>query len=312
MFLVVNAVGGVLFIIFQQIVLLDLAHNWNDSWVEKSNQAEAEEAGSGQKWLVAILISCAILFLGAIGVLIYMFVDFTGCPTNNAFISLTLIFCIGLTAAQMTGEEGSLLSSGCISAWACFLCYTAVSMNPDATCNPRSGETSPLGIAFGLTVSLISLCWTGWSYTAEDKLTVQKQDNEESAASNNVSEEDDKDKNKVTGIVTGGSGENDDNDYGAVNAPEEGPSTNAAENSDDANPNRLSNSWRLNIALVAVVCWSAMSLTHWGEVQSNGTLANPSLGRVGMWMVIGSQWFVMTLYLWTLVAPRLFPDREFS
>ena len=42
------------------------------------------------------------------------------------------------------------------------------------------------------------------------------------------------------------------------------------------------------------------------------TLVNPNVGRVGMWMVIGSQWFVMTLYMWTLVAPRLFPDREFS
>jgi len=294
---------------FQQIVILDLAHNWNDSWVEKSNKAEAEEAGSGKNWLVAILISCAILFLGAIGVLIFMFVEFTGCPTNNAFISLTLIFCIGLTAAQMTGEEGSLLGSGSISAWACFLCYTAVSMNPDGTCNPRMGETSPLQIAFGLTVSLISLCWTGWSYTAEDKLTVPN-NSEENAASNYVSEEDTKDKNKVTGIVTGGSGEND-NDNDAVDAPEEGSGANP-ENGDDVNPNRLSNSWRLNIALVAVVCWSAMSLTHWGEIQSNGSLANPSVGRVGMWMVIGSQWLVMTLYVWTLVAPRLFPDREFN
>ena len=91
--------------------------------VEKSNRAEAEEAGSGQKWLNAILISCALLSIGATGAIIYMFVEFTGCSTNNAFISLTLIFCILLTTAQMTGDEGSLLSSACISAWAAFLCY---------------------------------------------------------------------------------------------------------------------------------------------------------------------------------------------
>ena len=307
---------------FQQIVILDLAHNWNDSWVEKSNAAEAEEIGSGKKWLGAILCSSAILFLGVTAMLIYMFVDFTGCTINNTFISLTLIFCVALTTAQMTGDEGSLLGSGCISAWACFLCYTAVSMNPDPSCNPRMGESSPLRIAFGLTVSLISLCWTGWSYTAEDKLSVPTtttQQQQQSAASNYVSEEAANEKKKVTGIVTGGSGDTEaNNDYGAVdNSPAEGPSdtggaTDSESTTEDTNPRRLSNSWRLNIALVAVVCWSAMSLTHWGEIQSNGTLANPNVGRVGMWMVIGSQWFVMTLYVWTLMAPRLFPDRDFS
>lgn len=188
---------------FQQLVILDLAHNWNDSWVEKSNKAEAEETGSGKKWLGAILCSCVILFMGVIAMLIYMFVDFTGCTTNNAFISLTLIFCIGLTTAQMTGEEGSLLSSGCISAWDCFLCYTAVSMNPDFSCNPRIGESSPLSIAFGLTVSLISLCWTGWSYTAEDKLSLPTHNEDQQTASNYVSDEAAKEKKKVTRIITG-------------------------------------------------------------------------------------------------------------
>jgi len=55
-----------------------------------------------------------------------------------------------------------------------------------------------------------------------------------------------------------------------------------------------------------------MSLTSWGEIVGDGTAANASVGRVGMWIVISSQWFVLTLYLWTLMAPRLFPDRDFS
>jgi len=311
-----TAVGSVLFIIFEQLIIVDLSYNWNDSWVEKANKAEAEEAGSGQKWLAAILISCAILFSGALAVLIYMFVDFTGCPTNNAFVSLTLIFCIGLTAAQLTGEEGSLLSSASISAWACFLCYSAVSMNPDASCNPRKGEASPLSVAFGLTVSLISLCWTGWSYTAEDKLTTKKTDEENNNVVEEASGENVKKSNKVTGIVTGdGTNEDADADNNAATGAESRPADYNAEEQDgddDADPHKLSNSWRLNIALAAVACWSAMTLTHWGEIQSNGTLVNPNVSRVGMWMIIGSQWLVMTLYVWTLVAPRLFPDRDFS
>ena len=89
-------------------------------------------------------------------------------------------------------------------------------------------------------------------------------------------------------------------------------SKNAKANMAIVDPSMLSNSWRLNIALAAVSCWSAMILTEWGDIQSNGTIANPSVGRVGMWTIIGTQWFVMSLYVWTLLAPRVFPDRDFN
>ena len=78
------------------------------------------------------------------------------------------------------------------------------------------------------------------------------------------------------------------------------------------NPRRLSNSWKLNAILMSVTCWSAMALTNWGSIVADGDAANPQVGRVGMWMVVASQWLVLSLYLWTLVAPRLFPGRDFS
>ena len=70
----------------QQFVIIDLAFNWNESWVAKADQCEQEEAGSGKKWLAAILVSCFILFGGAIIGLVFLFLYFTGCTTNNVFI----------------------------------------------------------------------------------------------------------------------------------------------------------------------------------------------------------------------------------
>jgi hypothetical protein len=306
-YLNVARIGGVLFIFFQQLVILDLAHNWNDSWVEKSNRAEVEEAGSGKKWLMAIIVACAILFLGSVAVLVYMFVDFTGCASNNAFIAVTLILCILITTAQLSGEEGSLLSSACISAWATFLCYTAVSKNPDESCNPRIGEPTPLSIAFGLTVTAISLLWTGWSYTAEDKLGKKSDtsNNKDETPQPPIEEAKTEESSKpITGVVTG-------TDYGAAPDGDEN-NIQSQETNQDENVSTLSNTWKLDIALAVVVCWSAMTLTQWGGIQADGTVANPSAGRTGMWMIIASQWLVMTLYVWTLVAPRLFPDRDFS
>jgi len=191
--------GSVIYILIQQIIFIDVAYNWNESWVAKADAAEAEETGSGKKWLGAILFSCATLFLGTLVGIVLLFVYFDGCRTNTAFISVTLILCLLVTGAQMSGEEGSLLASAVISAYATYLCYTAgtfmtlavlfvvsvcivshmpaylshalVSKNPDGTCNPQLGEENILGIVLGVGLTTISLAWTGWSYTAEAKIS---------------------------------------------------------------------------------------------------------------------------------------------
>lgn len=309
-------VGGVIFVLLQQIIILDMALQWNDSWVAKADAAEAEETGAGKKWLGAILVSCAALFTLSLIGLVLMFIHFTGCGTNNAFISITLIMVIAITTAQMSGEEGSLLASAAISLWATFLCYSAVAKNPSSECNPAVGEKDNLGIVLSLGTTLISMMWTGYSWTAEDKF---KRDNDDAEANEptiagNDSAKDPNSGRKVSGVVTG-------SNYGAASDSETPRPTavgelDAENNKDDEvaqnDPRRLSNSWKLNVMLTAISCWMAMSLTSWGEISAEGTLANPQVGRVGMWIIIGSQWIVLTLYLWTLVAPRLFPDRDFS
>ena len=75
--------------------------------------------------------------------------------------------------------------------------------------------------------------------------------------------------------------------------------------------------WKLNIVLALISCWVAALLTGWGSLEGsvgeNGqhTAANPTTGRVNMVMIGISQTLALALYAWTLVAPKLFPDREF-
>lgn len=124
-YLNIGRIGAVIFIFFQSIIILDLAYNWNDSWVAKSNAAEAEEAGRGKKWLSAILFACASMYLVSIIGIGLMLHYFTGCESNNAFISITLIMGVLVTVAQLAGEEASLLTSAVIVLYAVYLCYTA-------------------------------------------------------------------------------------------------------------------------------------------------------------------------------------------
>jgi serine incorporator 1/3 len=188
----------------------------------------------------------------------------------------------------------------CIST-ATLLSSLAVGKNPNEQCNPFLGKQDVLGIILGVGMTLISLGWTGWSYTAEDKIGGKK------TVKENLIEEPAPKKEgngrHVAGVVTGVQ------DYGSNGDEEEAKNdTNGA----DVPATGLTNSWKLNLVLGILSCWVAMALTSWGGIQTGGNVANPDVGRVSMWMIIASQWIVLLLYLWSLVAPRLFPDRDFA
>lgn len=54
----------------------------------------------------------------------------------------------------------------------------------------------------------------------------------------------------------------------------------------------------------------AMLMTGWGVGAEEKDLLD--VGWLSVWVKLVSQWLTAALYLWTLVAPALFPDRIFS
>lgn len=287
-------VGAVIFIIFNQLIILDMAYNINESCVEKANKADLDEGeGAGKKWLGVLIASCATMYIFSLASIGVMFYFFSGCASNTSFIAVTLILGVVSTAVQLTGEEASLFTSASIFAYSTFLCYTAVSKNPDGVCNPQLGDDNIGNSILGIVVTLISMLWAGFSGTAHRAV------GEESDAIK-VEEEEDGQEGQTGGVVLNGDvGEN----YGAIDdADENGENDHAT----------FSTSWKLNIILALLCCWYAMSLTSWGAIANEGSIANPSAGEVSMWMVVASQWLMNALYFWTLLAPRLFSDRDFS
>lgn len=73
--------------------------------------------------------------------------------------------------------------------------------------------------------------------------------------------------------------------------------------------------WKLNAVMALICCWVAMILTGWGaleDLNESQNAVNPTAGRVNMAMIGISQWVAIGLYTWTLLAPKMFPDRDFS
>lgn len=310
-FLHIARIGATIFIVLQQVILIDVAYNWNEDWVDRADQADRLSYGSGSGWLHAIVGTCATFYILSLTGIILLYKYFDGCAGNTWIITLTLLGIIAFTAVQLSGSEGSLLTSSVMSLYAVYLAYSMVSKNPNGACNPQLGENDVWGMIVGLTLTAVSLAWTGWSWTAEDRLGVDAVQSARPivstppapAARRRVNADGvnldipflDPDTQATSGLVVMDSAEETFLQY------------------DTSSFITGSGVWKLNVVMALICCWVAMTLTGWGATTTDEqTAANPTVGKVNMAMIGMSQWFAIALYIWTLIAPRVFPDRDFS
>ena len=67
--------------------------------------------------------------------------------------------------------------------------------------------------------------------------------------------------------------------------------------------------------MICVSVYGVMLVTNWGtpDFQNSKNLSEifqPS--ELSYWMKISASWISTVIYIWTLIAPRVFPDRDFS
>ena len=90
------------------------------------------------------MLAAAGLYAASLGGWVFLFVVFgsSACPAQQTLISLTLLFCLGLTALSCSkiAPHGTLLTSAVITAYASYLTYSALSSRPahqdGGSCNP--------------------------------------------------------------------------------------------------------------------------------------------------------------------------------
>lgn len=127
-------ITGFLYLILQQIILLDLAYTWNERWVDYATNSEGER---GKKWLYGLLAFSCIFFAGAFVVFGLLYWQFSNCDNNIVIITLAMGFCIIASATQMFfSNEGSVLTSSIMTAYSSYITYSAVILNPNDSCNP--------------------------------------------------------------------------------------------------------------------------------------------------------------------------------
>jgi hypothetical protein len=283
-FVWVARIGAFIFLILQQIILIDSAYCINEFLVAKG-YASADRPGTEDSWnnyLAACLFLSLATFAGAITGLVLLFVYFTGCGTSDAFNGITLAAIVVFTTIQLFftkpgeggGQGNSLLTSAVVAAYMVYLTFVAVSSNPTAGCNPMySSEQNVLALILGLVITFLSVSAT--VYFASKSVT--------DLANGPVTP------SNLESALTGGTS-----------------LTQQVADPADASY------YKFNIAMALITCYWCCVLTDWGNPGGGSSAASPTAGNVAMWMNATASWICAGLYTWTLVAPRIFPDRDFS
>lgn len=208
-----------------------------------------------------------------------MYWQFKGCVQPEVIISLTVCFTFIASIIQLFFSlEGTIMTSAIMTLYCTYVCYSAIILNPNGSCNPalHSGYQT-LSAAIGIVLTVISLLWATYS-------TVKK----------------------IPQVYAQGDGSS------GVTAVNLGDIT--LSSTEDPYKNPLISGLLVQVSLVflTVSGYYAMVLTNWATVQSTSSISHPRTGSAAMWIQATGQWIAILLYMWTLVAPKILSNRDFS
>jgi hypothetical protein len=285
-FAYVAVIGASLFIVAQLLMLVDFAHNWAESWIDRFEKQDEEECKS---WFWALFSSSMLLYCIGLTLCVLMFMFFatdgSACQLNIFLIVLNIIFCCAVSffsvmpRVQEKNPRSGLLQASVISAYATYLVWSAMMSYPDQTCNQLSlgsksigGTTSEVSLLLGATFTIVALVYS----TLRASSTV----------SGNL-------KSEVTPL-------NDDSkDEEAVIGEQ------------DAEVGYNVSVFHTFFFLGAL--YLAMLMTDWSKFdKTSGDFKAVDFGMGAYWAKVISSWVCLLLYGWTLVGPVILPNRDWG
>ncbi|GLE04874.1 hypothetical protein PINS_up013855 [Pythium insidiosum] len=287
------------FIVLQIIIIVDWAYNLRDYFLEKIDTAAQDDEArqsllesdssytspksSTTMWEGAFLALVCVLFAGAIAGIVLMLKFYAGCDLNMAFIIITIFSLVLLTVMSVLAWIGvGLLPAAAVSCYLVLMCYQAVHSNPDESCTAHINVDTPShathNVLLNSLLAALTITWTSWrtSGTSTHLLSL--------SPSKAQLHSDEKDDLAVT----------DDDNLDDVTANRQAPQV----------PEH-----QFHVLMVLSSLYMAMVITNWGS--SNG-IDNVNDQAATMWVKAASQWAAAAVFLWTLVAPTVLPDRDFG
>ncbi|KAF3432520.1 hypothetical protein FNV43_RR27260 [Rhamnella rubrinervis] len=292
----ISKFGSGLFLLVQVVLLLDFVHGWNDKWVGYDEQF----------WYIALFVVSLVCYAATLvfsGLLFHWFSP-SGhdCGLNTFFIVMTLIlvFVFAIVALH-PAVNGSILPASVISLYCTYLCYSALASEPrDYECNglhKHSKAVSTATLTLGLVTTVLSVVYSAVRAGSSTTLLSPPSSPRAVLQFNQLMSVDICD----SGVPGEGAGK--------PLLPLDSKREEHEEKEKANKPVSYSYSF-FHIIFSLASMYSAMLLTGWTtSVGESGKLVD--VGWPSVWVRILTVWATAGLYIWSLVAPIMFPEREF-
>uniref|UniRef100_M4BDY2 RxLR effector candidate protein n=1 Tax=Hyaloperonospora arabidopsidis (strain Emoy2) TaxID=559515 RepID=M4BDY2_HYAAE len=277
--------SSALFVILQLVIIVDSSYSLRDYILDNMDKADRDEdtreallgTGTGSPQgssMTTTMWKGAYLALVSVGmVLLIVGIPMMYLHYGECDIDVVFISITLLSAIILIVLSGK------------YKCCVALRANPSASCAPvpslakEKAQEQPDMIVNSL-IAAFTITWTSWQTSATTTIFLSSSSAHKLPDDNHAGKHDEE--LASVGLTPGRLASDD--------------SREVAE-------------YQFHVLMVLASLYMAMVLTNWGSFDGSSSSDDAVFS---MWVKVISQWVASGLFLWTLVAPAVFPDREFS
>lgn len=312
-------VFAMFFLLLGLILLVDMAHNWAEYCL-----AQIEDTDS-RVWRTVLIGSTLSMYLGSIAMTVvqYYFFAQNGCSLNQAAITINLILWVAVSVisvnptVQEFNPKAGLAQAAMVAIYCTYLTMSAVSMEPDdKQCNPliRGRGTRTTSIVIGAVVTMLTVAYTTTRAATQslglggpNGITLPE-DDEHDLVTQQPSARREMRAEALRRAVEEGSLPAD----ALLDDDEDNDSDAGGKTAHDDERNRTQYNYSVfHIIFLLATAWVATLLTMNFEdiTKDGGDFAAVGRTYAASIVKIVSAWVCYGMYIWTLIAPLVLPER---
>jgi hypothetical protein len=317
---------AMLFLILGLILLVDLAHTWAEYCLMQIEDTDS------RLWRFILIGSTLGMFIASLAMTIVQYVFFAsgGCSMNQAVITINLLLWLGISVisvhptVQEHNPKAGLAQAAMVAVYCTYLTMSAVSMEPDDTedkrCNPLivGAGTRTTTVVIGAIVTMLTVAYTttraatqsfGLGGSSNGQIHLPEED-EHDLVTTQPNERRQMRAEALRRAVEEGSlpadallsDDDEDSDSGRNTAR------------DDERSSTQYNYAVFHIIFFLATAWVATLLTtKYDDSSRDGDFATVGRTLWASWVKIVSSWVCYAMFVWSLVAPIVLPERfDFS
>ena len=283
---------SLIFILYQVLVTISFAHIINLNLVDSMDEIEGR-GGSACKYQFCLLFLTALFGGMSIFWIIYSLIKHFSPWYNVLIIGLTVLLGVAFTIVSISNlvNRKRLLTSVYMFSFTTYLCWSTLQSQPTTETNPDPPKPNLsinfLDIAVGLVYLFLSLCFLGFYIKKNpDNRNANLNSEEEKLINSNPLLEEENKKSEVELLEKGIKLEEEDEGISSAYI-------------------------YFQVFMIFMSIYYCMLLTNWNVIVANSKTVEINSSWASFWIKLVALFLANILYIFVLIAPRLFPNRNF-